>query len=509
MKNIKLSLIITTAAILLSCSVFGASFSKSRTYSNNFRDVPAAEWYGDSVKQVYELALMEGVAADRFDTESEMSVAQAITIAARLHSIYNGTTPPNTISGVNWYSEFVAYCKNNGIIKDGQFDNYNRSVLSYEMVQLFAAALPKEYFPPINDITYIQDVPENAPFADDVFLFYKAGILNGNDSYGTFLPMSAITRKRAAVILSRTVLAEKRLSYTLSAKRESYSVSEALSIIDSQTQKDTLDGISLITAGNCNVSAAEYRYYSYLAQGNKEKIDDQIKSTTSILNNAVNSKLRISHQALCDILSFYYTARIENYGTLTYFEALESQKLTDSVYAKLIAINDINYYGLKNEAELLSADDVYNYAVSNDYICAKHILIQNTTPDAYKVALGVRLELAEGKDFDELIAKYGQDPGMKARSGGYYFTYGWMVKEFETASYALSENDISGIVESDFGYHIIKRLPVTKEELTASPDYATISANAGSESYYAKLSEIINNIAFVYADNFDSIVNIL
>lgn len=350
MKRLTLPLIILAFFTLFSVTGFALGFSKTRTYTDNFKDVSSSEWYSSGIANVYELALMEGVSADTFDIDSEMTVAQAITIAARLHSIYNGTETPKSGTGVNWYKDFVSYCKDNGIITDKQFDSYNRSVLSYEMVELFSSALPESFFPAVNDISYIQDVPQNAYFYKDVMLFYRAGILNGNDSYGTFYPMSAITRKRAAVILARTVLAPERLTYSLSAKKESYSINDILSILDSQTVKDTLDGINLISADGYNVSAAEYRYYLYISQNNNDELEKQIKSSAAIVNTIKEMNLVFSYDVLCDILLAYYDLRIDNYGSQSYFTALEAQKLSDSVFAKLIAVNELYKKAMENEA---------------------------------------------------------------------------------------------------------------------------------------------------------------
>ena len=66
--------------------------------------------------------------------------------------------------------------------------------------------------------------------------------------------------------------------------------------------------------------------------------------------------------------------------------------------------------------------------------------------------------LKKGADFSELAKKVSQDPGT-ARQGGLlpFVQRGQLVKEYEDAAYALKDSgDVSGIVESPFGYHIIQ-----------------------------------------------------
>jgi parvulin-like peptidyl-prolyl isomerase len=61
-----------------------------------------------------------------------------------------------------------------------------------------------------------------------------------------------------------------------------------------------------------------------------------------------------------------------------------------------------------------------------------------------------------GEDFAKLAKEYSEDPGSKEKGGEYTFPRNAMVPEFESAAFSLNTNQISDIVTTQFGYHIIK-----------------------------------------------------
>ena len=95
----------------------------------------------------------------------------------------------------------------------------------------------------------------------------------------------------------------------------------------------------------------------------------------------------------------------------------------------------------------------------------------------YDGAFTIAMEKAEellaralaGEDFDMLIETYGEDPGMIAHPDGYTFVSGDMVTEFEEATLALEIGEISGLVISQFGIHIIKRVDPIPENIMRGP----------------------------------------
>ena len=136
----------------------------------------------------------------------------------------------------------------------------------------------------------------------------------------------------------------------------------------------------------------------------------------------------------------------------------------------------------------ITDDDVQEYAEANDYTTAKHILLKtvddngNAIPDDEKAvkkqkADKIAAQLSAVADpeqraelFDELMAEYNEDAGENSYPHGYCFTSGSMVTEFEDACKTLEPYEVSGVVESKYGYHIILRMPTQGDDLVMSSD---------------------------------------
>ena len=70
-----------------------------------------------------------------------------------------------------------------------------------------------------------------------------------------------------------------------------------------------------------------------------------------------------------------------------------------------------------------------------------------------------------GEDFSALARQYSEDPGSKDNGGLYeQFSRGDMIKPFEDAAFTLPIGEISGIVDTEHGYHIIKVIEREKHD---------------------------------------------
>ncbi len=90
--------------------------------------------------------------------------------------------------------------------------------------------------------------------------------------------------------------------------------------------------------------------------------------------------------------------------------------------------------------------------MSNKVHCA-HILVKTE-----KEVNTILERLKKGEKFSAIAKDVSLCPSKKRGGDLGTFSRGQMVKEFEKAAFALNKGQISGIVKTQFGYHIIKRL---------------------------------------------------
>jgi len=195
-----------------------SNFGKIRTYHGQFTDVSASAWYYAVVCNAYEYGLIDGKGPGSFDPGGTLTLAEAIVFAARLHKgYYTGST--DFEQGSPWYAPYVDYLSNNGISVSA-YRNFNASATRADFALIIATALPDEALTPINRIRdgAIPDVYESYSYGQAVYKLYRAGVITGSDSRGTFYPGRTITRAESATILMRAVDAGARVPVSLAAE---------------------------------------------------------------------------------------------------------------------------------------------------------------------------------------------------------------------------------------------------------------------------------------------------
>ncbi len=197
----------------------------------------------------------------------------------------------------------------------------------------------------------------------------------------------------------------------------------------------------------------------------------------------------------------------QNYMTERLYEAqaranLELTKTLDAFYGE--------------NGEKISVADLQRYIEDKEYLRCNHILFltmdmsTRETLDEETVAakkaqaeeIAAELQAIEGREellsrFAELKTELDEDSGKLYYPEGYLFTPGTMVAIFEDTTRALHDYEVSDPVLSDYGYHVIIRLPI--DASTQTDDGKTIGAAAASELMAADLDEIVDALDFTLA----------
>ena len=118
----------------------------------------------------------------------------------------------------------------------------------------------------------------------------------------------------------------------------------------------------------------------------------------------------------------------------------------------------------------------------------KSPLLTNTIAAKRKQIDDLRSKVLAGGDFAALAKEFSEDPGSKENGGELpEFPRGQMVPEFEAAAFALSKDQISDIVTTAYGFHIIKMLDKTAAKKI---EYATVAADIKEALARQKISKL-------------------
>ena len=192
-----------------------SKFSASTDYYG-FLDADESAWYGSQqqgvIKSVVQLGIMNGYTDGTFHPIGNITLSEAIKMAAVVHATCNNQTISFSASdGGKWYDAYLNYCVKNRIVSSDEYSSLDAYATRAQIAHIFAKATSD--FAVVNDIDYdyISDVSERSEYADEILALYRAGILTGDERTRAFRPSDTITRAEAAAIISRVALATTRI----------------------------------------------------------------------------------------------------------------------------------------------------------------------------------------------------------------------------------------------------------------------------------------------------------
>lgn len=288
-------------------------FAPTESYTKGqFIDI-GEEWYSDSVKSVYEVGLMKGDSINTFNPNGQLTNAEAVAVAARIHSIYNyGKDSFSTTSP--WYQAYIDYAVSNNIC-DNNF-NPNDTAQRAFFAGIIGKATDSIVLSEKNSIDNNSLPDVNGWYAESVYKMYRAGILCGNDKYGTFAPETSITRAEVAAILSRVIKPNERVNFVPETKPNAeYSLVDDDGSLNAFKQRAIMANLRVIL--------------------NEEPKDEKWNSDTYVYTKTTSrNKVDRAYIPNTDIYAVYYSMLVtgnthwENDGK-QYFIALDTDGIVD------------------------------------------------------------------------------------------------------------------------------------------------------------------------------------
>ena len=210
----------------------------------------------------------------------------------------------------------------------------------------------------------------------------------------------------------------------------------------------------------------------------RDEVLDQLIDEELLYQNAKSKGLAPGNESVADRID---SIRATFPSQKAYLAFLAKSFLTEETVGdfvgRLMALENLTEREFAKNARI-SENEIHDYYVSNvdaysspERVHARHILIrvepdaaQALKDEAMKKIKEILLQAESGADFGELAKKHSGCPS--ARKGGDlgFFARGRMVKTFEDAAFTLTPGEISSVVATDYGYHIIK----AEEHTTAS-----------------------------------------
>lgn len=187
-----------------------------------------------------------------------------------------------------------------------------------------------------------------------------------------------------------------------------------------------------------------------------------------LLAEAKKSNIKISDAQVDSILNLQYQ-RMGGKEKFDSFLETNGQSIEDIKNDIREGLTIQSYVKEFQSGVTVTEEDIQN-AYNVNTVTVRHILLSTKDKsDIEKQQIkekmeGILKQAKDGEDFAELAKQYSEDPGSKEKGGLYENIHrGQMVKPFEDAAFSVPVGEISDIIETQYGYHILKVIDQQKE----------------------------------------------
>lgn len=301
-----------------------------------------------------------------------------------------------------------------------------------------------------------------------------------------------------------------------------------------------------ITVGDNEITEQEYKFYVEAIKMqalSEQNLADEAAAKDFLKNGMIEGKIAsdyIKEKALEQVLrneiavvkakeagiSLTDEERNQARTTEGMDETIKAYGVSKDVYADIMEKSQLvsKYYSyvLSQEPEKFSvANEELTAEINKEYALVQHVLVmnkpegseevdENYAKDAKAKAEDVLKKATAGEPFENLIKEYNEDPGMESNPQGYLINksgytadgQSQMVAEFTEGAFAVAAGEVNpSLVESEYGWHIIKRCELTE----TNDNYMSLLDSARSSAEYKKFEQYLDSfkdsIEIVKKDN--------
>ena len=257
----------------------------------------------------------------------------------------------------------------------------------------------------------------------------------------------------------------------------------------------------------------------------KEEFDNEILNvmiSQEIVNQqAEKENITVTDEEIANEMSSYMQMieNVDEYNKFMEENGIDEEFLKNHFRQTLIFDKYRNK--IMSETEITENDlrDYYNTHIDEykkEEIKASHILIttlndmgeqltEEETAKKESDAQDILARIKQGEDFEALAKEYSDDKASASNGGDLgYFAKGVMVPEFEEAAFKLEKGQVSDVVKSSFGYHIIK-VDDKREEITSYEDEKENILGAIRYEIYNEKMEELKKVSEI--EQFEDVIN--
>lgn len=267
-------------------------------------------------------------------------------------------------------------------------------------------------------------------------------------------------------------------------------------------------------------SELDVAYLQYLSQAPPEQTQNQQELRCMMLESLLINKLLLAKAEIDSVTVDYETVSSQLEQRMDYFikmagsvekleqtykksidelkddlrKSLQEQLITQKMQETITGAVKVTPGEVKKFYNSIPEDSLpyFSTLVEVGHIVKKPEIGRAEKAHARELLIGIREQIQQGADFCKLAERHSQDPGSKKYCGELgFFKKGELVPEYEAAALNLKPGEFSGVVESEYGFHLIQMIERRSNEFNTR--HILIKAESNSKDFN-QASEFLDSI---------------